>query len=205
MKKKLVVLSTFALSMLLFSGCGLLLPGGKNQPQEQNTQGDYQQQNENNNNNSVNQNNDTTNNNSQTVGVAAKQQGEEIGFRADKYGPTNSSHPPSSTPGIRVHTKDKHAGSIESYIKYSWDREDYIEVQVGNEDLKGKKLDVIRVEKKGPDLINIVVKPSDPSFSTPEDKDLPARGYFRVDKGKIDPNKVKFSVTTEDGKALKLQ
>jgi hypothetical protein len=194
--------------MILSSGCGIFFSGKNQSNQSAAAQDDKNQDNQNNSQNQgstdsengVDSDDDDANRNSK--GVSAKYQGEELGFRALTYDPYG--HPALSSPGIRIHTEKRHAGSLESTIKYSWDREDLVEVQVGNKDLYGKILKVIRVEIDG-NLYRIVVRPEDRKYSTAGDNEIPARAFFYVNKGAIDPEVAKFIVETEDGKELDLE
>lgn len=199
--------------MILSSGCGFLFSGNNQGSQRTVAQDDYQDdRNDDQNRNSIDsedgndadedKNGNRDNNSSNAKGVSAKYQGKELGFRALTYDPYG--HPALSSPGIRIHTEERHAGSLESTMKYSWDREDLVEVQVGDKDLYGKILKIIRVEVDG-NLYRIVVRPEERQFSTNKDKDIPARAFFYVNKGSIDPDVAKFIVETEDGEQLKLQ
>jgi hypothetical protein len=197
-KKNLIYSLVGCVSVSLLSGCGLIPGSGGGS--ENSTQIQEQQQ------TVINNTNVNTNNNSnESGGVAAKAQGEEITMRVAQSYPSFYEYPASSQPGVKIHTKEKHAGALTKYMQYSWDTEDLLEVQVDAGDLYGKNLVIMRVEKKGADLYNIVVRAEESGSLLKKDEKNPPRGFAFIEKGSINVAKAKFTVTTEDGKELPLQ
>jgi hypothetical protein len=134
--------------------------------------------------------------------VAANQSYAEMMF--DEYTGSGTSYydfPQQTKGGVWIYTKDKHPVALNDLgTDYSWDHRDMIMVQINDPQLKGKEYEVKRLELREENYVNIVVEEKD--YSSSDDK--PPRFFILVEKNRVKEGETKFTVSTLDGKTIKL-
>ncbi|MBA4495231.1 hypothetical protein ACFO25_00345 [Paenactinomyces guangxiensis] len=102
--------------------------------------------------------------------------------------------------GVWIYTKEEHPGSLDN-SSHDWEKKDMLLVQIKEKKYYGYKMEITALQVIKPDVIRIVVKLNKGTTSSSTEGEA-ARRYAELDKGAIDPKKMKFIVETETGERL---